>query len=51
MAEDAKIRYLFKVIQHERLIKTVEALKAQCTDGTPMSYTACCNHLTTAGAI
>jgi hypothetical protein len=40
MAEDANIRYLFKVIQHERLI--------QRTAGTPMSYTTCCNHLTTA---
>lgn len=48
MAEDAKIRFLFQAIQHKDLIVAVEALKAQRTAGSELSYTACCNHLTTA---
>ena len=48
MSEDAKIRFLFKAIQHKDLMVAVEALRAQQTAGTNLTYTACCNHLTTA---
>ena len=47
MSEDAKIRFLFKAIQHDKMLNTIEALRAQRTAGSTMSYTACCNHLTT----
>lgn len=48
MSEDAKIRFLFQAIQHKDLLVAVEALKAQQTAGSNLTYTACCNHLTTA---
>ena len=48
MEEDYKIRFIFKVIDHEGLSKSVEDLKSQRTSGVKMSYTTCCNHLTTA---
>lgn len=48
MAEDAKIRFMFKSIHHEKVKFAVESLKAQRTAGTALTYTACCNHLTTA---
>ena len=48
MTEDAKIRFLFNAIQHKDLIVAVEALRAQQTAGANLTYTACCNHLTTA---
>ena len=48
MHEDAKIRFLFKAIQHKDLLVAVEALRAQQTAGSNLTYTACCNHLTTA---
>ena len=47
MSEDAKIRFLFKAVQHEKMLNTIEALRAQRTAGSAMTYTACCNHLTT----
>lgn len=47
MSEDAKIRFLFKAVQHEKMLNTIEALRAQRTAGSTMTYTACCNHLTT----
>ena len=49
MSEDAKIRFVFKAIQHKDLRFTVEALDAKRAIGTSnLTYTACCNHLTTA---
>ena len=48
MSEEAKIRFLFKAIQHKDLLVAVEALKAQQTAGSNLTYTVCCNHLTTA---
>ena len=48
MSEEAKIRFLFNAIQHKDLIPAVEALRAQQTAGSNLTYTACCNHLTTA---
>ena len=48
MSEEAKIRFLFQAIQHKDLIVAVEALRAQQTAGSILTYTACCNHLTTA---
>jgi hypothetical protein len=47
MSEDAKIRFLFKTVQHPQLIQAVEALKVSITSGTNMTYTTCCNHLAT----
>lgn len=48
MSEEAKIRFLFQSIQHKDLLVAVEALRAQQTTGSNLTYTACCNHLTTA---
>ena len=48
MTEEAKIRFLFQAIQHKDLLVAVEALRAQQTAGSNLTYTACCNHLTTA---
>ena len=48
MTEEAKIRFLFQAIQHKDLLVAVEALRAQQTAGANLTYTACCNHLTTA---
>ena len=48
MSEEAKIKFLFKAIQHKDLLVAVESLKAQQTAGSNLTYTACCNHLTTA---
>lgn len=45
--ENAKIRFLFQAIQHDKLLLAVETLRAQETVGTNLTYTACCNHLTT----
>lgn len=48
MAEDAKIRFLFKRIHHEKLKASVEALRAQITAGVNITYTMAANHLSTA---
>jgi hypothetical protein len=48
MLEPAKIRFLFDSVQHDKLTSTIEALKAQNASGAALSYTQCCNHLTTA---
>lgn len=48
MFREAKIRFLFQAIQHKDLLVAVEALRAQQTAGSHLTYTACCNHLTTA---
>ena len=47
-SDDAKIRFLFNAIQHKDLHVTVETLSAQRATGSNITYTACCNHLTTA---
>ena len=50
MAEDAKIRFLFKNIQHTGLESAIEAMKAKITTeptGT-VSYTTVANHISTA---
>ena len=48
MADDAKVRFLFKKIQHPSLQNAIEALKAQQTSGTKVTYTMAANHLSTA---
>lgn len=48
MADDAKLRFLFKRVQHPALQQAIEALKAQQTAGTDITYTMAANHLTTA---
>ena len=48
MTEEAKIRFLFKSVQHNDLLATVEALKAQRVGGVELSYVTCANHLSTA---
>ena len=47
MAEDAKIRFLFKRIQHSGLQAAIEALKTQQIAGTAVTYTMAANHLST----
>ena len=48
MTEEAKIRFLFKSVQHTDLQATVEALKAQRVGGMDLSYVTCANHISTA---
>ena len=48
MGEDAKIRFLFKKIQHQGLKGSIEALKAQQVSGSKITYTMVTNHLATA---
>ena len=48
MAEDAKVRFLFKRVQHSGLQAAIEALKAQQIAGTVVTYTMAANHLSTA---
>ncbi len=48
MSDEAKVRFLFKKIQHSSLRTSIEALKAQMTAGVNITYTMAANHLTTA---
>ena len=48
MLEDAKIRLIFECNQHASPQVQVEALKANITTGTPVTYTTDVNHLNTA---
>ena len=48
MSEDAKIRFLFKSVVHPDLSAPVAALRVQHTTKGDLTYTQCCNHLTTA---
>ncbi len=48
MADDAKVRFLFKKVQHNGLESAKAALKAQQTTGTRVTYNTAANHLATA---
>ena len=48
MSDDAKVRFLFKKIQHSGLRGTIDALKATQTTGADITYTMAANHLSTA---
>ena len=50
MAEDAKIRFLFKKIQHSGLSSAIEAMKAKITLEPPgtVTYTTMANYISTA---
>ena len=48
MPDDAKTRFLFKKVQHSGLRSSIDALKAQQTAGTNITYTMAANHLSTA---
>ena len=48
MTDDAKVRFLFKKIQHAGLRGTIDALKATQTTGADITYTMAANHLSTA---
>ena len=48
MSDEAKVRFLFKRIQHSSLRSSIEALKAQMTSGVHINYTMAAKHLTTA---
>jgi hypothetical protein len=50
MTEDAKIRFLFKKVQHTGLASAIEAMKAKITTEQPgaVTYTTVANHLSTA---
>ena len=48
MADDAKVRFLFKKVQHAGLRSSIDALKATQTIGTDITYTMAANHLSTA---
>jgi hypothetical protein len=48
MSDEAKVRFLFKSVHHEKLQVEISALKAQMTAGTAITYTMASNHLSTA---
>ena len=48
MTDEAKVRFLFKKVQHPGLRGSIDALKAQQTAGTDVTYTMAANHLSTA---
>ena len=48
MSEDAKIRFLFKRVQHPSLQGAIEALKARLATNDVITYTQAANHLSTA---
>jgi hypothetical protein len=48
MTDEAKVRFLFKKVQHPGLRGSIDALKAQQTAGTDLTYTMAANHLSTA---
>jgi len=48
MAEEAKVRFFFRKVEHPGLRSSIEALKALETTGTAITYTTAANHITTA---
>ena len=48
MSDEAKVRFLFRKIQHAGFRSSINALKATQTTGTFISYTMAANHLSTA---
>ena len=48
MSEEAKIRFLFRKVQHTGLRSYINTLKFSQTAGTIISYTIAANHLSTA---
>jgi len=48
MTDEAKVRFLFKRVQHDKLTSSIDALKAQITAGVNVSYTMAANHLSAA---
>ena len=48
MSEDAKIRFLFKRIQHPSLQPAIEALKVKQSTNEDLTYTQVANHMATA---
>ncbi len=47
MAEEAKVRFLFRKTEHPGLRSSIEALKALETTGTAITYTTAANHIAT----
>ena len=50
MSDDAKIRFLFKRVQHPNLQGAIEALKARLSTNDAITYTQAANHLSTAAS-
>ena len=48
MSDEAKVRFLFRKVQHAGLRSSIDALKASQTTGTELTYTMAANHLSTA---
>jgi hypothetical protein len=47
MTDEAKVQFLFKRVQHDKLTSSIDALKTQITVG--VSYAMAANHLSAAG--
>ena len=47
-SEEAKVRFLFKVIHHDKLQIAINALRAQQTANSTITYQRACNHLSVA---
>ena len=48
MSDEAKVRFLFRKVQHTGLHSSIDALKSSQTTGMTISYTIVANHLSTA---
>ena len=48
MSDEAKVRFLFRKVQHAGLRSSIDALKATQTTGIVISYMMSANHLSTA---
>jgi len=48
MAEESKVRFLFRKVEHLGLRSSIEALKALETTDTGVTYTTAANHIATA---
>ena len=48
ISDEAKVRFLFRKVQHPGIRSSIDALKAPKTTGTTISYTMAANYLSTA---
>ena len=48
MSDEAKVRFLFRKVQHTGLRSSIKTLKASQKTGMTISYTMAANHLSTA---
>ena len=50
MSDEAKVKFLFRKVQHTGIRSSINALKYSQTTGTTISYAMAANHLSTANS-